>query len=86
MSDRRVGQGGSRNEAVSRVERAALLTNARIGVRRRNTRARLCKRQESNLLKNRFDRTMIAGVAGIWVALAMSGCVNVAQQDTQAPQ
>lgn len=36
------------------------------------------------MLKNRFDRTMMAGAAGIWVALAMSGCVNVAQQDTQA--
>ena len=36
------------------------------------------------MLKNRFDKTMMAGAAGIWIALAMSGCVNVAQQDTQA--
>jgi lipoprotein NlpD len=27
---------------------------------------------------------MVAGVAGIWVAMAMSGCVNVAQQGPQA--
>ena len=36
------------------------------------------------MLKNRFDKTMKAGVAGVWIALAMSGCVNVAQQGEQA--
>jgi lipoprotein NlpD len=36
------------------------------------------------LLRSRFDKTMMAGVAGVWVAVAMSGCVNVAQQGTQA--
>jgi lipoprotein NlpD len=36
------------------------------------------------LLKNRFDKTMKASVAGVWVALAMTGCVNVAQQGAQA--
>ena len=34
--------------------------------------------------RGRFDRTRMAGVAGVWVAMAMSGCVNVAQQGTQA--
>lgn len=34
--------------------------------------------------RSRFDRTKVAGVAGVWVAMAMSGCVNVAQQGTQA--
>ena len=29
---------------------------------------------------------MLASVAGVWVALAMSGCVNVAQQGTQGAQ
>jgi lipoprotein NlpD len=33
--------------------------------------------------KGRFDRTVKAGVAGVWVAMAMSGCVNVAQQGAQ---
>jgi lipoprotein NlpD len=36
------------------------------------------------LLRSRFDKTMMASVAGVWVAVAMSGCVNVAQQGTQA--
>ena len=36
------------------------------------------------MLKNRFDKTMKASVAGVWVALAMTGCVNVAQQGAQA--
>ena len=36
------------------------------------------------MLKNRFDKTMMARVAGVWVALAMTGCVNVAQQGAQA--
>jgi lipoprotein NlpD len=35
-------------------------------------------------LRSRFDKTMMAGVAGVWVAVAMSGCVNVTQQGTQA--
>nr|WP_144155199.1 peptidoglycan DD-metalloendopeptidase family protein [Paraburkholderia sp. BCC1885] len=34
-------------------------------------------------MRSRFDKTMLASVAGVWVAVAMSGCVNVAQQDTQ---
>ena len=38
------------------------------------------------MLKNRFNKTMLASVAGVWVALAMSGCVNVAQQGTQGAQ
>jgi lipoprotein NlpD len=41
-------------------------------------------RQESNLLRSRFDKTMMASFAGVWVAVAMSGCVNVAQQGPQA--
>jgi lipoprotein NlpD len=41
-------------------------------------------RQESNLLRSRFDKTMMASFAGVWVAVAMSGCVNVAQQGLQA--
>ncbi|HEV3425763.1 MAG TPA: peptidoglycan DD-metalloendopeptidase family protein [Paraburkholderia sp.] len=36
------------------------------------------------MLRSRFDRTMMASVAGVWVAMAMSGCVNVAQQGAQA--
>ncbi|WP_407946075.1 peptidoglycan DD-metalloendopeptidase family protein [Paraburkholderia haematera] len=28
----------------------------------------------------RFDRTMMASLAGVWVALAVSGCANVGQQ------
>jgi lipoprotein NlpD len=32
------------------------------------------------MLRGRFDRTLMASVAGVWVAVAMSGCVNVAQQ------
>jgi lipoprotein NlpD len=35
------------------------------------------------MVKGRFDRTVMAGVAGVWVAMAVSGCVNVAQQGTQ---
>ncbi|WP_429274000.1 peptidoglycan DD-metalloendopeptidase family protein [Paraburkholderia sp. EB58] len=35
-------------------------------------------------MRSRFDKTMMASVAGVWVAVAMSGCVNVAQQGTQA--
>jgi lipoprotein NlpD len=31
----------------------------------------------------RFDRTMMASLAGVWVALAMSGCANVGQQGAQ---
>jgi lipoprotein NlpD len=34
--------------------------------------------------RGRFDRRRVAGVATIWVVMAMSGCVNVAQQGTQA--
>jgi lipoprotein NlpD len=36
------------------------------------------------LLRSRFDKTMMTGIAGVWVAVAMSGCVNVAQQGAQA--
>ncbi|MFL9963749.1 peptidoglycan DD-metalloendopeptidase family protein [Paraburkholderia sediminicola] len=32
----------------------------------------------------RFDRTMMASLTGVWVALAMSGCANVGQQDAQS--
>ncbi|MCC8404432.1 peptidoglycan DD-metalloendopeptidase family protein [Paraburkholderia sp. MMS20-SJTN17] len=34
-------------------------------------------------MRTRFDRTILAGLAGVWVALAVSGCANVAQP---APQ
>lgn len=34
-------------------------------------------------MTKRFDRTMKAGLAGVWVALAVSGCANVGQQDAQ---
>jgi lipoprotein NlpD len=36
------------------------------------------------LLRSRFDKTMIASVAGVWVAVAMSGCVNQGQPGQQA--
>ncbi|MFM0737549.1 peptidoglycan DD-metalloendopeptidase family protein [Paraburkholderia xenovorans] len=32
----------------------------------------------------RFDRTIKAGLTGVWVALAVSGCVNVGQQNATA--
>jgi lipoprotein NlpD len=35
------------------------------------------------MVKGRFDRTVMAGVAGVWVAMAVSGCVNVTQQGAQ---
>ncbi|REE21405.1 murein DD-endopeptidase MepM/ murein hydrolase activator NlpD [Paraburkholderia sp. BL27I4N3] len=31
----------------------------------------------------RFDRTMMASLAGVWAALAVSGCANVGQQGAQ---
>jgi len=31
----------------------------------------------------RFDRTMMASLAGVWVALAVGGCANVGQQGAQ---
>ncbi|MFM0628250.1 peptidoglycan DD-metalloendopeptidase family protein [Paraburkholderia xenovorans] len=31
----------------------------------------------------RFDRTKMASLAGVWVALAVSGCANVGQQDAK---
>ncbi|MDR8400880.1 MULTISPECIES: M23 family metallopeptidase [Paraburkholderia] len=31
----------------------------------------------------RFDRTMMASLAGVWVALAVSGCASVGQQGAQ---
>ncbi|MEZ0605605.1 peptidoglycan DD-metalloendopeptidase family protein [Paraburkholderia sp. IW21] len=31
----------------------------------------------------RFDKTMMASLAGVWVALAVSGCANVGQQGMQ---
>ncbi|WP_341315879.1 peptidoglycan DD-metalloendopeptidase family protein [Paraburkholderia sp. IMGN_8] len=31
------------------------------------------------MLGKRFDRTMMASLAGVWVALAVSGCANVGQ-------
>jgi lipoprotein NlpD len=40
-------------------------------------------RQESNKMGKRFDRTMLASLAGAWVALAVSGCANVGQQGAQ---
>ena len=36
------------------------------------------------MLRSRFDKTMMAGVAGVWVAVAMSGCANMTQQGTQS--
>ncbi|MGF6723399.1 lipoprotein NlpD [Paraburkholderia sp. GAS41] len=36
------------------------------------------------MLRSRFDKTLMASVAGVWVAVAMSGCVNVTQPGTQA--
>jgi lipoprotein NlpD len=35
------------------------------------------------MLGKRFDRTMMASLAGVWVALAVSGCANVGQQGAQ---
>jgi len=40
-------------------------------------------KQESNKMGKRFDRTMLASLAGAWVALAVSGCANVGQQGAQ---
>jgi lipoprotein NlpD len=34
-------------------------------------------------MTKRFDRTMMASLAGVWVALAVSGCANVGQQGAQ---
>ena len=35
------------------------------------------------MVGKRFDRTMMAGLAGVWIALALNGCANVGQQDAQ---
>src|SRR6266702_3321665 len=35
------------------------------------------------MVGKRFDRTMMTGLAGVWVALALNGCANVGQQDVQ---
>ncbi|CAE6777550.1 hypothetical protein R69927_06697 [Paraburkholderia domus] len=35
------------------------------------------------MLGMRFDRTMMASLAGVWVALTVSGCANVGQQGAQ---
>ncbi|MFL9910618.1 peptidoglycan DD-metalloendopeptidase family protein [Paraburkholderia sp. RL17-337-BIB-A] len=35
------------------------------------------------MVGKRFDRTMMASLAGVWVALAVSGCANVGQQGAQ---
>ncbi|MFL9919718.1 peptidoglycan DD-metalloendopeptidase family protein [Paraburkholderia fungorum] len=35
------------------------------------------------MVGKRFDRTMMASLAGVWVALAVSGCANVGQQGVQ---
>ncbi|AXE96798.1 peptidoglycan DD-metalloendopeptidase family protein [Paraburkholderia terricola] len=35
------------------------------------------------MVGKRFDRTMMAGLAGVWVALALNGCANVGQPDAQ---
>jgi lipoprotein NlpD len=40
-------------------------------------------RQESNQMGKRFDRTMMASLTGVWVALAVSGCANVGQRGAQ---
>jgi len=34
-------------------------------------------------MRKRFDRTMQAGLAGVWVALALGGCANFGQQNAQ---
>ncbi|WP_233805621.1 peptidoglycan DD-metalloendopeptidase family protein [Paraburkholderia sp. HP33-1] len=34
-------------------------------------------------MRTRFDRTVLASLVGAWVALAVSGCANVAQPDPQ---
>ncbi|RZF25091.1 LysM peptidoglycan-binding domain-containing protein [Paraburkholderia sp. UYCP14C] len=34
-------------------------------------------------MRMRFDRTILAGLAGAWVALAVSGCANVGQPNAQ---
>ncbi|MEX3857963.1 peptidoglycan DD-metalloendopeptidase family protein [Paraburkholderia sp. BR10923] len=34
-------------------------------------------------MRKRFDRTILAGLAGAWVALAVSGCANVGQPNAQ---
>ncbi|WP_233855153.1 peptidoglycan DD-metalloendopeptidase family protein [Paraburkholderia sp. HD33-4] len=34
-------------------------------------------------MRKRFDRTILAGLAGAWVALTVSGCANVGQPNAQ---
>ncbi|MCC8396666.1 peptidoglycan DD-metalloendopeptidase family protein [Paraburkholderia sp. MMS20-SJTR3] len=34
-------------------------------------------------MRKRFDRTIVAGVAGVWAALALGGCANIGQQNAQ---
>lgn len=34
-------------------------------------------------MRKRFDRTLLASLAGAWVALAVSGCANVGQPNVQ---
>jgi lipoprotein NlpD len=34
-------------------------------------------------MTKRFDKTKMASLAGVWVALAVSGCANVGQQNSQ---
>ncbi|WCM22221.1 peptidoglycan DD-metalloendopeptidase family protein [Paraburkholderia bryophila] len=36
------------------------------------------------MVEKRFDRTIKASLAGVWVALAVSGCANVGQQGAQS--
>ncbi|ASL48519.1 Murein hydrolase activator NlpD [Burkholderia sp. AD24] len=36
------------------------------------------------MTEKRFDRTIKASLAGVWVALAVSGCANVGQQGAQS--
>jgi lipoprotein NlpD len=39
--------------------------------------------QESSMVGKRFDRALTAGMASVWVALAVSGCATVGQQSVQ---
>src|SRR4051812_50061021 len=61
---------------------AARQRDARVQTARRRP-ARLQNKQEPNMMGKGFDRAVMAGIAGAWLALAMSGCAGVGQPGAQ---
>ncbi|ALE58876.1 peptidase [Burkholderia sp. HB1] len=61
---------------------AARQRDARVQAARRRP-ARLQNKQEPNMMGKGFDRAVMAGIAGAWLALAMSGCAGVGQPGAQ---